>query len=173
MKIKEVKLIDQNHTEKALSIQNKLLETFDKVQVSATGIRNRTLSSRYVNVKIFENKYDFRELIYKYVETCPVREYIKEILHDLKDEKCYKRKIASLEERFIVDLIESNNCINFFVFDNQLFSVKSEEGIGLNYIEELHYNKTDKMMTVIVFGKEKYEIDFINETIEFIDESEK
>jgi len=116
-------------------------------------------------------KYDYKEITVKYIETSSLKEYLIFILYCLQDEKCYKRNIASLEKRYIVDLIESNICKNFFVFDNELHSAKSDYCIGLNYIEKINYSKTDKMMTVIVFGNEKYKIDFINETIEFIDES--
>ena len=174
MKIKEIRLIDRKQMVMVLSIQRELLEMFEKIQISCPGIGSRTKSNRSITVKVYEeNKYDYKEIAVKYIETGSLSEYLIFILYCLQDEKRYKRNIASLEKRYIFDLVESSNCNNFYIHGNELHSAKSDDCIGLNYIEKINYSKTDKLMTVTVCGDEKYKIDFINETIEFIDESEK
>ena len=170
MKNKEIRLIDQNQRDVALSIQNKLFETFDKVQVSCPGIGSRTKSGRAIIVKVYEeNKYDYKEITVKYIETGSLSEYLTFVLYCLKNEKYYKKYIASLEERYTVDLVESSNCNNFYIHGNELYSAKSDYCIGLNYIKKINYSKADKMMTVTVCGNEEYKIDFDNGTIEFLE----
>ena len=173
MKIKEIRLIDRKQMVMVLSIQRELLEMFEKIQISSSGAGSKNKSDRTITVRIFEyNRYDCKEFTINYIDTYDLEEFICLILQDLENGNYHRMVIASLEERFIVDLVESNLCKCFYIYNNLLFSAKSKDYIGLNYIEEFQYDKTNMMMTVKLCGNEKFKIDFVYETIEFLNEAE-
>lgn len=170
MQNKAIQSSDQKQIDMVQAIKSKLENTFDKVQMSWIGIGNKTTEGRAITIKVYEdNKYECKELTVKYIQTESAQEYVSMILYGLKDKKYYTKNIASLEERYIIDLVESYKCENFYIFDNELHCEKSNNYIGLDDIEEIHYNKIQCIMTVLMNDDEKLEIDFLNETIELLD----
>lgn len=99
--------------------------------------------------------------------------YTVAALQSLKDKgKNTEEHKSTAEERYVTDILEENNVKDLHVIDGCLYSKEFTEGIDLSDIRALNYSTANKILHLMDYGLEEFDIDLNRGKITWINEDE-
>lgn len=127
---------------------------------------------------IHENKYDYKQIFVK-----QLNEVSKNTIHDEVEfyaacvtekieNRNYDNHVSTVEERFIIDKLEENNCKNLYVMGNELYENGNLDAIYIPDIDVLNYDKNENSIYIETNDDGRFYIDLNGETITWINEDE-
>lgn len=111
--------------------------------------------------KVYENKYDYRKIGYKWNKDTDVCIYAQAILNNIQEQELV---IASSLERYFIDLIDEAELENIYIYDSIITDGDIE--VYIEDIEEWSYK--DGVIT-ITDDCETIEIDIVNDEMRLLE----
>lgn len=170
LKIKQMDTL-QNKVGKELQ---KRLESYynTKVEVSYVNLGYSTDRREFiVNIYMQNNKYDYKQFGMTFNVDATIEDYMIFIQFQLINNK-FDEHIATVEEKYIIDLLREYECKNIYMSDSILYC-EGEEYACMDCIDDLHYKKSDCILEIIEDSDEKFIVDFANDTITYVEEDDE
>ncbi|WP_129598449.1 hypothetical protein [Anaerophilus nitritogenes] len=165
-KIISVETMDRLQKKMGNWLQSELEEKFYKVEIAYLNLGYDT--KRGFTVYIYENDYDYKQIGLNFVkDVLDVTKYVETVLYVLENGE-YHTHEASVNEKFIIDLLKENKVKNMFVIDGEIYGLTWDiDPISICTIEEITYNVDNSMLYITIDEgyKYKYALDFINDGI--------
>lgn len=135
-----------------------------KVEIAYVNEDYNSVSQGFM-IYLYLDKYNYKKIGLNYLPCLDTNDYIGSVKYALENNR-FDIHIASIEEIYISQILKKNTIHDLYIFDGWLMGNGYE--IDLNDVDYFSHDKMNSLLE-IWSDEEKFEIDLLDETIEFIE----